>query len=170
MSKSARSLNTRTIAFVVLPAVAILLGAGAGFLKYEAASQRASETAAKESVQAARQTTETILSYRADTVEKDLNAARDRLTGTFLESYTDLINKTVIPGAKQQRINAAAKVPAAASVSATPNHGVVLVFINQTVTTGSGDKVSAPTTTPSSVRVTLDKIDGRWLVSGFDPV
>jgi Mce-associated membrane protein len=28
----------------------------------------------------------------------------------------------------------------------------------------------APTNSASSVRVTLDKIDGRWLISGFDPV
>jgi Mce-associated membrane protein len=28
----------------------------------------------------------------------------------------------------------------------------------------------APTDTASSVRVALDKIDGRWLISKFDPV
>ncbi|BEH77096.1 MCE associated membrane protein [Mycobacterium pseudoshottsii JCM 15466] len=27
-----------------------------------------------------------------------------------------------------------------------------------------------PTSTASSVRVTLDKVDGRWLISRFDPV
>jgi Mce-associated membrane protein len=29
---------------------------------------------------------------------------------------------------------------------------------------------AAPTNTASSVRVTLDKIDGRWLISQFDPI
>jgi Mce-associated membrane protein len=29
---------------------------------------------------------------------------------------------------------------------------------------------SPPTSTASSVRVTLDKVDGRWLISQFDPV
>jgi Mce-associated membrane protein len=43
---------------------------------------------------------------------------------------------------------------------------VVLLFVNQTVNMGS----NAPTNTDSSVRVTLDKIGGRWLISGFDPV
>ena len=28
----------------------------------------------------------------------------------------------------------------------------------------------APTSTASSVRVTLDKVGGRWLISQFDPV
>jgi Mce-associated membrane protein len=57
-------------------------------------------------------------------------------------------------------------VPAAASVSATPNHAVVLLFVNQTAVV---DK-SPPADSVSSVRVTLDKVDGRWLISGFDPV
>jgi Mce-associated membrane protein len=29
---------------------------------------------------------------------------------------------------------------------------------------------SAPTSTASSVRVTLDKVEGRWLISQFDPM
>ena len=162
--------RARIIAFGVLPAGAVLLGAGAAVLKYQDAYLQGAQRAAKESVDAARQTTETILSYRADTVDRDLNAARDRLTGAFLDSYSTLINETVIPGAREKKISTDAKVPAAASVSATSTHAVVLAFVNQTVTMGSGDKASAPTTTASSVRVTLDKVDGRWLVSGFDPL
>ena len=72
----------------------------------------------------------------------------------------------VIPGAKQKQISALATVPAATSTSATENHAVVLLFVNQTVVVGK----EAPTNTASSVRVTLDKIDGRWLISQFDPV
>jgi Mce-associated membrane protein len=51
-------------------------------------------------------------------------------------------------------------------VSAKPDHAVVLVFVNQTVVVGQ----DAPSDTASSVRVTLDKINGRWLISKFDPV
>jgi Mce-associated membrane protein len=40
------------------------------------------------------------------------------------------------------------------------------VFVNQTTTVGDG----APTDTTSSVRVSLDKVSGIWLVSGFDPI
>jgi Mce-associated membrane protein len=72
----------------------------------------------------------------------------------------------VIPGAKQKQISAVASVPAAASVSANPREAVVLVFVNQTVTVG-GD---APTDTASSVRITLEKVGDRWLISKFDPV
>ena len=72
----------------------------------------------------------------------------------------------VIPGAKEKQISAVANVPEAASVSANPDHAVVLVFVNQTVIVGD----SAPTDTASSVRITLDKVGDRWLISQFDPV
>ncbi|MGV1003806.1 MAG: hypothetical protein ACOYEV_03350 [Candidatus Nanopelagicales bacterium] len=156
----------RLLAFVLLPALVVLLGAVAGFLKWESEAPRADETAAVQSVAAARDTTTAILSYNAGTVEKELNAARERLTGSFLDAYTKLVNDVVIPGAKEKKISAAVQVPAAASVSATPTHAVALVFVNQTTSIAN----DAPTNTTSSVRVTLDKVGDRWLVSGFDPV
>jgi len=88
------------------------------------------------------------------------------LAEPFKDQYTKLITDIVIPGAKQKQISAAASVPAAASVSVSPNRAVVLVFVNQTVVVGQ----DPPTDTASSVRVTLDKVDGRWLISKFDPV
>jgi Mce-associated membrane protein len=39
-------------------------------------------------------------------------------------------------------------------------------FVDQTSAIGS----DAPTQTTSSVRVTLDKVRGRWLISQYDPV
>ena len=59
-----------------------------------------------------------------------------------------------------------ANVPAVASISATPSQAVALVFVNQTVTVGN----DAPTSTNSSVKVTLNKVGDRWLISEFDPV
>ena len=89
-----------------------------------------------------------MLSYRPDSVDKDLAAARDRLTGNFRDSYTSLTNDVVIPGAKQQHISAVATVPAAASISADENHSVVMVFVDQTITVGN----DPPTGTASAVR------------------
>jgi len=157
---------TRAVAFGLLPALALLLGGAAGFLRWENSSRRDADKARIESVQAAGDSTVAILSYKPETVDKELNTARDRLTGSFLDAYTQLVNNVVIPGAKEKHISAVAKVPAAASVSATPHHAVVLVFVDQTVVVGS----DAPTDTASSVRVTMDKVGDRWLISGFDPI
>ncbi|MDT5194088.1 MAG: Mce-associated rane protein, partial [Mycobacterium sp.] len=84
----------------------------------------------------------------------------------FRDSYTDLIEKVVIPGAKQKQISASVTIPAVTSVSAEPNHAVVLVFVNQAVTLGKGN----PTSSQSSIKVTMDRVGDRWLVSGFDAV
>lgn len=157
---------TRVLAYGVLPALAMLAALCVGYLKWVDTTAHETQTARSESVRAATDGTVAMLSYKNGTVEKDLGAAEDRLTGRFKDSYHELTHDVVIPGAKQQQIAASASVPAAASVSATAGNAVVLVFVNQAVTIGTG----APTNTASSVRVTLDKIGGHWLISDFTPV
>ena len=161
----------RVFAFGVLPAAALLLAMGAGYLRWMDNSARIDDVTnahspARQAMQAAKDSTIALLSYKPDTVEQQLTVARDLLTGDFRASYTSLTNDVVIPGAKQKQISAVATVPAMASVSADPRRAVVLVFVNQTVVVGQ----DAPTDTASSVRVTLEKVGGRWLISNFDPV
>jgi Mce-associated membrane protein len=165
-AKSQRMAWGRVLAYGVLPGLALLLALTAGFLKYVDNSVRNSDTARIESLQVAKDSTAALLSYQPDKVERQLTDARSLLTGDFQNSYTSLINDVVIPGAKQKQISAVATVPAAASVSADPNHAVVLVFVNQTVVVGT----DAPTDTASSVRVTLQKSGDKWLISEFQPV
>lgn len=154
------------VVFGALPALALALGALAGYLSWQGTYHRAAAVAASDSLAAARDTATAILSYNADTVEADLTAARSRLTGSFLAEYTKLVTEVVIPGSQEKRISAVAQVPAAASVSTTPDSAVALVFVDQTVTVGE----DPPTNTASTVRVTLDMVGGHWLVSGFEPV
>lgn len=157
---------TRAIAYAVLPGLALLLTGGAAFLKWQDDSVRESARARVESVRAATNSTIALLSYKPETVQTDLENARSRLTGTFLNAYTQLTRDVVIPGSQQKKIAATATVPAAASVRATANHAVVLLFVDQSIVIGQ----DAPTSTSSSVRVTLDKIGDKWLISQFDPV
>ena len=118
----------RVFAYGVLPAVALLLALAAGFARWEynnseygalppAASEQ-NPSPAVDSINAAKDSTIKMLSYKPETVGEQLNAARDLLTGEFRDSYTSLINDVVIPGATEKKISAVASVPAAASVSA----------------------------------------------------
>lgn len=150
---------------IVLPLLVMILAAGAGYLKYLDGSEQDAQAAALSSVAAATDGAIALLSYRPDTAETTLADASDLLTGPFRDSYTSLTNEVVIPGAKERNISATATVPAASSVSATANHAVVLVFVDQAVIVGD----DAPSATSSAVQVTLDKIGDRWLISGFDP-
>ncbi len=130
-----RTRAARVLAYIILPAVALLLAAAAGYLKWVDATARDAEV------------------FRAQSVQ----AAIDSTVAT---------HDVVIPGAKQRQISAVATVPAAASVSATANHAVVLVFVNQSTIIGN----DPPSDSTSSVRVTLEKVHDRWLISQFDPV
>lgn len=156
----------RRVLATALPAVVLILALGVGYLKWLDGKERESRIAAEQSVKAASDSTIAILSYKPETVDQDLKSAADRLTAGFRQQYTQLVTDVVAPGAKQQHITAVATVPAAASVIATGKQAVVLVFVDQTTTIGN----DPPTQSTSSVRVTLDKIDGKWLISQFDPV
>lgn len=156
----------RWTAYVLLPAAAVVLAVGAIAMKLVTVAHSSNSVARAESVQAAREATVAMLTYNAATVEQDLNNARSKLTAPFLDEYTKLINTQVIPSAKEKQTSAAAQVPAVASVSAKGSRAVALVFVDQTIASAK----EAATTTASSIRVTLDKVDGHWLVSGFAPV
>lgn len=158
--------SVRRLAYAVLPLLAVLIAAGTVFVsvKYLYIPHR-DDTARTESVQAATDGTAKLLTYQPETVRQQLTDARTLTTGAFRNEYTQM-TQGVIVGAEQNHISAVTTVPAAASVSATADHAVVLVFINQTVTVGD----QTPTHTPTSVRVTLDREGGKWLISGFQTV
>lgn len=158
--------RTRALRYLLLPGLVITLAAGAGYLQWRELSARAADNSRIEAVAAAKEAAVALLSYKFDTVEKDLGAARDRLTGPFQDSYSQLTRNDVIPAAKQRHISAEATVLAASTVSASADHAVVLLFVNQTVRA----EKAPPTDTASSVKVTLEKTGDRWLVSAFDPV
>lgn len=156
----------RLLTYGVLPTLALLLALGAGYAKWLAATMHFDPIASAESVEAATNGTIAMLSYQHDTVEGDLVAAAERLTGEFKDAYTTLVNDVVIPGSKEQRISAMVSVPAAAPVEVSSDRAVVMVFVNQTTTIGD----DPPTDLTSTVRVTLDKVDGQWLISQFEPI
>jgi Mce-associated membrane protein len=157
---------TRALAYGILPGLVLLLALAAAYLKFVDDSVRTDDAVRTETVKAATDSTIKLLSYTPDQVEQQLGDARSLITGPFLDTYTALINDVVIPGAKEKQIAATASVPQAAAVSADPDRAVVLVFVNQSVVVGT----EAPANTASSVRVTMDKVDDQWLISGFDPV
>ncbi|MDV7195669.1 hypothetical protein R4419_35965, partial [Mycolicibacterium fortuitum] len=163
-STSRRSVMWLT--YGIIPVLIVGLAACAGYLLWKDSSLRAAQAASVSAVPAATDSTIKMLSYKPDTVQKDLEAAREGLTGAFKDSYNALTHDVVIPGAQQKQISAVATVPAASVVSATAKRAVVMVFVNQTTIVGA----DPPTATASTVRVTMDKVGDRWLVSDFTPI
>lgn len=154
------------LAYGVLPGLVMLLALTAGVLRWCDSWSRYVDQARAESVRAATDSTTALLSYSSDTVERDMAAALQLLTDGFRDKFVETIRDQIVSDAKARRVSAATDVLAAASVSATPSRAVVLVFADRTLTFGSAE----PTDVASSYRVTLDKVDRRWLVAKFEPV
>lgn len=147
--------------------LAVLLVAGSSWLFWDASERRGAVRAGAEAAVAARDAIIAISSYQPATAGQKLEAAAsDRLTGRFLDDYTQLVKAVLVPEAAAKKITATATVPAVAVVTAERKHVIVLAYVDQTRTVDSG----APEKTASTVRVTLDDVDGRWLISGFEPM
>lgn len=158
--------RTRMLAYILLPALVSALAVTAGYLKWWEAGFLDAEALSSQSVIAASEGTVAILSYRPESVEAELSTAAKQLTGQFKNSYTELTRDVVVPGAREQNIAAAAEVVASALVSLSETHSVVMLFVNQQLTSGN----NPPTKTSSTVRVTMNRVDGRWLIAAFEPI
>lgn len=108
-----------------------------------------------------------ILSYDAASVDDDLTAAQEHLTGDFKDEFGVIAHEVVAPSAKQDNVTVDAAVVASSVVKATSTKVVALVYVSQT-TTGKG--LHEPAKTGSRLRVSLTKVDGKWLVSNLEPV
>jgi Mce-associated membrane protein len=117
--------------------------------------------------QAASTGTVKLLSYSPDTLDQDFSAAIALLTGDFRAYYQQFTSEIVRPAAQQQQLKTTATVQRAGVETLSGTSATVLVFVNQTTT--SRDK-PAPAVVSSSVRVNLTKVNGKWLISGFNPV
>ncbi|MCW1822426.1 hypothetical protein A5731_15455 [Mycolicibacterium conceptionense] len=157
--------RSRVSAPVVLAAVALVLAVACAVLRWMIVAQDQSDTARDESVQAAKEITAQMLSYETETVDQQLTAARDRMTGEFLGKYSAMINE-VIPAAHAQQIAAVADVLRAGVVSAKPDSAELVLFVNQSVQVGN----NMPQKTASVARATMVKVDDRWMMSKYDPV
>jgi Mce-associated membrane protein len=150
--------------------VALIAAAGATawmfFFVYQP-DKATNDAAGQSAIKAASDGTVALLSYSPDSLDKDFATAKSKLTGSFLSYYTQFTEQIVTPAAKQKSVKTEASVVRAAVSEIHPDTAVVLVFINQT--TQSKDRPDASFIN-SAVRVTMQKINGGWLISSFDPV
>lgn len=108
-----------------------------------------------------------ILSYSPETLDKDFAAAKSHLSGDFLSYYNQFTEQIVAPAAKQKSLKTTARVLGAAVQELHPDSAVVLVLVDQS--TMSKDNPD-PAMAASSVLVSLTRVNGKWLITKFDPV
>jgi Mce-associated membrane protein len=122
---------------------------------------------AQSAVNAARDGTVALLSYKPDTLNQDFAAAKSHLTGDFLNYYDQFTKEVVTPAAQTKGVTTTAQVAGAAVSELNPDKAVVLVFINQATTSKERPD---PAMASSSAKVSLAKVHGDWLITKFDPL
>ncbi|MBO0678085.1 hypothetical protein JRC04_11465 [Mycolicibacterium sp. S2-37] len=152
-------------------AVVVVLAAAstAGYLYFfQYQVDQATDAAASQvALDAAKDGTIALLSYAPETLDDDFATAKSRLTGDFLSYYTDFTEKVVAPAARQKSVKTEATVAQAAMSEMHPDSAVALLFINQATTSQENPDGAFAS---SSIKVGLTKVDGKWLISSFDPV
>jgi Mce-associated membrane protein len=136
-----------------------------GVLAYQHAGADQARTDAKA---AAENMAVQLLSYDYRAAPEDLAKRNDLVTGAFKDDYSTLMEQTVMPAAVAQKVSTRTSVTKSSIVSNDGSSQVkLLLFLNQT--TQAGDKPD-PQLDGSRVRMTVDKVDGKWLVSDLTPV
>jgi Mce-associated membrane protein len=154
---------------VVLVLLLVVSGGLAAWLYFSQyrPDEQTDAAAAHAAVDAARDGTVALLSYKPDTLSQDFAAAKSHLTGDFLNYYDQFTQQVVTPAAKEKAVTTTAQVVGAAVSELHSNSAVVLVYVNQATT--SKDRPD-PAMASSSVLVSLTKVHGKWLITKFQPV
>ncbi|OBG24778.1 hypothetical protein A5764_08630 [Mycobacterium sp. 852002-51057_SCH5723018] len=159
----------RKAIFAVLVVLMLISGAVATWLYFKQyrPDQQTDASVSRAVVGAATDGTVAVLSYSADSLDKDFAEARSHLAGDFLSYFDQFSQQTVAPMAKQKSMKTTAKVSGAAVSELHPDSAVVLVFVDQVTTTKDSPQ---PSVAVNSLVVHLSRINASWLITKFSPV
>ncbi|MGA7053311.1 MAG: hypothetical protein WBZ37_18975 [Mycobacterium sp.] len=161
-------LRDSRIATAILVTLVVISGGVASWLYFKQyrPGQQTDPDVRQAVVSSASDGTTALLSYSSDTLDQDFASAKSHLAGDFLTYYVQFTQQSVGPMAKEKSMKTAARVTGAAVSELRPDSAVVLVFVDQTTTT----KDSQPSLAVSNVLVTMTRINGKWLITKFNPV
>jgi Mce-associated membrane protein len=156
----------RVILAVGLTAAAVGLAAGVYRFQYRPDEQTDAAVAAA-AKGAAEEGTVAVLSYSPESLSDDIAKAKSYLTGGFLDYYTHFTDQIFTAAAQQQQVTTTANVARSAVSDVHPDSAVVLLFVDKVSVSKHN---SAPVSTPATVRATMKKVNGSWLIAQFDPL
>ncbi|OBC01286.1 hypothetical protein [Mycobacterium sp. 852002-40037_SCH5390672] len=154
----------------VILIVLLLLSGGAAtwlYFKQYRPDKQTDPGVASAVANAASDGTVALLSYSPDSLDKDFAAAKSHLSGDFLSYYNQFTEQIVAPAAKQKSLKTNARVLGAAVQELRPDSAVVLVLVDQSTTSKDNPD---PAMASSSVLVSMTRVNGKWLITKFEPV
>ena len=146
---------------VAVTAVFVMLVGAVGFLGWKVWQQDRLAAASAEAQRAAVSYAQVLTSIDSDKVDENFSAVLDGATGEFKEMYSqssEELRQLLI----ENKATARGVVVESAVQSASKDKAVVLLFVDQSV---SNTKLPDPRIDRSRMKMTLEKIDGRWRAS-----
>lgn len=145
----------------VLPALLVASLAVSGFLGWRQWQEHQVKLAGEQAQQAAVAYAQVLTSIDSNKVDENFRQVLDGATGEFKDMYTQSsvkLRQLLI----DNKATAHGVVVDSAIQSESTNKVVVLVFIDQTVTNTAAPD---PRIDRSRIKMTMDKVDGRWRAS-----
>jgi Mce-associated membrane protein len=149
---------------VVLTLLVAASGVAAGIMDTQTSNDTATQQERDAAEAAAKTEVPQILSYNYKTLSADLARASADTTGQFSGQFGVLAGQLIGPNATKQQTVTNATVPVAAAVDSSGNEVTVLVFVDQSTTSKQQPKAQK---NASQLRVTMQKVKGRWLIEQF---
>ena len=151
---------------LVALAAAVLIVAGvAAYVYVTEPSDQAVEDATSAAQSAAERAVVPILSYDAKHLDESRAAAEQYLTGSYRKEYDQLFDGIIEQNAPSTGTVLKAELVRSSIVRAGDDRVQVFALVNQTRT---NDKQKTPQVYKNWVTITMEKVDGDWLVAGMD--
>lgn len=128
---------------------------------------RARASAAQEGRAVAVEVVPMLLSYDYTSAEAHFASVLDNLGGDFRGQFEDVGRTVIVPSALERKVVTTADVLESSVVSADTNEAEFLLFLNQSTTNAESPETKLD---GSRVRVRVERIGERWLITELTPV
>lgn len=125
------------------------------------------ERAGHEARDFAAETVSQILSYDHRNVEHHFASVLSSLGGEFRPQFEEVSRQVIVPSAQQRQVVTNADVVGTSVIGARPDRAELLLFVNQSTTSAEQPDTKLD---GSRVRVTVERIDSRWLITELKPI
>ncbi|WP_280200775.1 hypothetical protein [Nocardia cyriacigeorgica] len=143
------------------------LVAAAVVTAFGASKAQRTDRAGDEARDFATETVSQILSYDHRNVEQHFASVLDSLGGEFRPQFEEVSRQVIVPSAQQRQVVTNAEVVGSSVIDARPDQAELLLFVNQSTTSAEQPNTKLD---GSRVRVTVERIDGRWLITELKPI
>jgi Mce-associated membrane protein len=159
------AIGTQILVLLVL--VTLALAVAIGFLMQRQDELNDTAAGAQRAMHAAATAAQDLSSYDYRTLESDIKTAANQTTGKLKTDYQRQAQQ-IVATARQQQAVVNGQTVKSGVVSATSKKVEVLVFLNQS--TSKAAVQDGQQRTPNQLRLlmTMERADGRWLVSRVD--